>query len=352
MTNIALTPRPDVESEFEDRAERAAIRRLALSGALVTAVASLSVAAWMALAPLHGAVIAPGFVKVDTNRKVVQHREGGVVSRIHVRDGMRVTKGGVLLELEDARIDASVEVARTQLDSELVRGARLAAERDGAAAFVLPAELAERSGDARLRDLIAREERLFKVRRASLSAQLDLFDQQIAAIRSELSVRLTRHATDDAAVRLQQEEIDANRALSDQGFVSRTRLLAMERARTDYEARRGENEAEIARARQRIAELQLKALSLRAGYVDQAAGELKETTARIYDLRERLRPVEDAARRQKIVAPASGLVVALAVSTVGAVVSAGETLLEIVPDDPRLVVEALVRPEDIAGVEV
>jgi len=138
-----------------------------------------------------------------------------------------------------------------------------------------------------------------------------------------------------------------NQALLKQGFVQKTRLMSLERAVADYEARWEEHRAELAKTRQRASELELRVLAQRNSYVQSAADELKDTSTRLFDLEERLRPSKDASDRQRIAAPIAGEVVGLRVFSPGAVVGPREVLMEIVPEDKTLVVEARIRPEDI-----
>ncbi len=326
--------------------------RIIRAGLLVIAVAFLGVGGWVAFAPLSGAVIAPGLVKVDTNRKTLQHQEGGIVKEILVRDGDRVNAGQTLIVLDDVRVDATLELLRTQLDAELARTARLSAEREFARALPFPRELTGRSGDPRVAELIRRETTLFKVRREALDSQVKLLESQADETRAEIAARFDQETAGASSISLQQEEIDANEALIDQGFVSKTRLLALKRVRSEYEARRSENQAELAQARQRVSELELRAVSLRSAYMQKAADEHKESIMRVFDLQERLRPSVDAARRQNIAAPVAGEVVDLKVSTIGAVIGPRDPLMDIVPQDLELIIEAHVRPEDINNVAV
>jgi HlyD family type I secretion membrane fusion protein len=335
-----------------DLDEAQAVRPVIRTGLLIIGVGILGLFGWVALAPLSGAVIAPGVVKVDTNRKVVQHQEGGIVKAILVRDGDRVQAGQRLIVLDDVQVDATLELVRTQLDAELARNARLGAERILAGKVDYPASLKTRATDVRVVELMARENALFAVRREALESQIALLRTQIAETRHEITARESQKKSDAEAVRLQREELTANEQLVSQGFVSKTRLLALQRAVVEYETRGGTNLAEMAQAHQRVSELELRALTLRNEYMQQAENELKESTARIFDLEERLRPYQDAATRQAIVSPVSGAVVDLKVTTVGAVIGPREHLMDIVPVNPELVVEAELRPEDINHVRV
>jgi membrane fusion protein, epimerase transport system len=320
--------------------------RIVRAGLLVIATGAASLGAWAAFAPLSGAVIAPGFVKVDLNRKVVQHQEGGIVRAIRVRDGDRVQQGQELVLLEDVRIDAQFDLLRTQLDAERAKAARLEAERRYAAKPVFPADLVKRTDD-KVVETLARESGLFKARRDAIESQVALLQRQIVESREEAAALAMQLGAEERALKLQKEELAANERLLAQGYVQKTRLLTLQRAVAEYEARHGERRAELSKARQRASELELRILSMRNAYAQSAADELKETTARIFDLEDRIRPSRDAAERQKISAPIAGEVVGLRVFGSGAVIGPREVLMEIVPEDKRLIIEARIRPEDI-----
>ena len=327
--------------------EAASARRIIRTGLVVIGIAFLGVGGWMATAPLSGAVIAPGVVKVDTNRKTVQHQEGGIVKKILVRDGDTVKAGQPLIVLDDVRVGAAFDQTRTELDAQLARQARLSAESSFAQRVTFPTELTARAAEARVADLLRNESALFTVRRGVLDSQVALLRDQIRETQQEIAALVEQQKAGDNAIRLQKEELAANEALTKDGFVSRTRLLGLQRGVAEYEAKKSEAMADMAKARERVAELELRVLALRNDSMKQAADELKESTTRVFDLQERLRPSKDAAERQLIAAPVSGTVVDLKVSTVGAAIGPREPLLDIVPQDPDLIVEAHVRPEDI-----
>ena len=311
------------------------------------ALGAASLGAWATLAPLSGAVVAPGHVKVDLNRKVVQHQEGGIVRAIRVRDGDQVARGQELLLLEDVRIDATLDLLRTQLDAERAKAARLEAERIFGSSPAFPADLTQRKNESKIAELLQREHALFRARRDGLQSQIALLRKQIDEAGEETTALAEQIAAEERALKLQKDELSANQRLLEQGYVQQTRILTLQRAVAEYEARHGEHRAELSKARQRTAELELRILSMRNSYSQNATDLLKETTSRLFDLEERIRPSKDAAERQRIVAPIGGEVVGLRVFTPGAVVGPRDVLMEIVPDDKRLIVEARIRPEDI-----
>jgi HlyD family type I secretion membrane fusion protein len=312
----------------------------------------VSVTAWVWIAPLSGAVIGPGQVKVDMNRKTVQHQEGGIVGEILVRDGSKVKAGQTLIMLRDVRVDAGNEAVRTQLDAELAKAARLAAEQSVAAEITFPAELMQRSSDPRVAELLKHETTVFRVRRESLTNQVALLRNQAREARDEIKARDVQLKADERAIKLQRDELAQNEKLAQEGFVSKTRLLVLQRELSQYESRRAEGSAELARAYQKVSDLELRAETLRSTFAQEASNELRQTTASIFELRERLRPAQDAEQRQRITAPASGEVVDLKVTSVGAVIAPREPILDIVPEDPDLLVEARVRPEDVSYVKI
>jgi len=329
------------------RSETGELTRIARGGVAVVALGLLVLGAWVVQAPLSGAIIAPGFVKVDMNRKVVQHQEGGIIKQVLVRDGEHVRQGQVLVVIDDVRLDATLDLLRTQHDGERAKAARLEAERAFMPVVTFPTELAARSREPKVAELLQRETGLFRARREALDSQIAVLRKQIRHTMDEAQALAGQIAAEERALKSQKEELAVNQALLKQGFVQKTRLMSLERAVADYEARWEEHRAELAKTRQRASELELRVLAQRNSYVQSAADELKEASTRLFDLEERLRPSKDASDRQRIAAPIAGEVVGLRVFSLGAVVGPREVLMEIVPEDKTLVVEARIRPEDI-----
>ncbi len=329
------------------RPETSELTRIARGGLAVAMLGLLALGTWLVLAPLSGAVIAPGFVKVDMNRKVVQHQEGGIIKQILVRDGEHVRQGQILVVIDDVRLDATLDLLRTQHDGERAKAARLEAERAFLPAVVFPLELAARNGEPKVAELLQREAALFRARREALDSQIAVLRKQIHHTVEEAQALAGQIAAEERALKSQKEELAVNQQLFKQGFVQKTRVMSLERAVADYEARWEEHRAELAKTRQRSSELELRVLAQRNAYVQSATDELKEISTRLFDLEERLRPSKDASDRQRIASPIAGEVVGLRVFSPGAVVGPREVLMEIVPEDKTLIVEARIRPEDI-----
>ncbi|HEX5094188.1 MAG TPA: HlyD family type I secretion periplasmic adaptor subunit [Burkholderiales bacterium] len=327
-------------------------RKLIYAGIGGVALLALAVAVWAALAPVSGAVIAPGAVKVDMYRRTVQHQEGGIVAEILVRDGSRVKKGEPLVVLKDVKVEAGMDLVVTQLDGEIAKSARLQAEQAWAKEVAFPASLLSRADDPRVSDVLRRERELFRTRREAYDSQLGLIQAQIRDIRNEIHARQAQIKADRASLAFQQEELESNRKLLKDGFISNTRVLGLERGLADVRARLSEHEADLATARGKVSELSLKAENLRTTLMQEAANEQRQSTLQILDLRERLRPLQDAATRQTVVAPIAGEVVGLKFTSAGTVVGPRDPILDIVPENIELIVEGRVRPEDINYVSV
>lgn len=332
---------------MSDLEARLRVAPIARAGILVIAAGVAGFAAWVALAPLSGAIIAPGFVKVDLNRKVVQHLEGGIVREIRVRDGEQVRQGQALIVIEDVRVDATMDQLSTQLIAERAKAARLAAEAAYAPKPVFPADVLRRENELKIAETLERERAMFQARRAAVESQIALLRRQVRESGDEASALNDQIAAESRAIDLQREELKANEDLLKQNYVQKTRVLTLQRAVAEYEAKHGEHRAELAKARQRSSELDLRILSAQNAYKQTAIDELKDATARIFDVEERLRPSQDAAQRQQVMAPIAGEVVGLRVFTAGAAVGPRDVLMEIVPTDKTLIVEARIRPEDI-----
>ena len=323
------------------------LTRITRTGFAVAVLGFLVMGAWLVVAPLSGAVIAQGFVKVDMNRKVVQHQEGGIVKQILVRDGERVQQGQTLVVIDDVKLDATLDLLRTQHDGERAKAARLEAERVMQPEVKFPADMVERAQEPKVVEFLQRETALFRARREALDSQVAVLRKQIRQTEDEARALDGQIAAEARALKSQKEELAMNEQLFKQNFVQKTRLMQLERAAADYEARWEEHRAELAKTRQRGSELELRILAQRNSYVQSATDELKEISARLFDLEERLRPSKDASDRQRIASPIAGVVVGQRVFTAGAVVGPREVLMEIVPEDKTLIIEARIKPEDI-----
>jgi HlyD family type I secretion membrane fusion protein len=309
----------------------------------VLATASL-LALWTVIAPLSGAVVADGRLKTELNRKTVQHQEGGLVREILVRDGQRVRAGQPLVVIGDVRTDAQLSLLQDQLAAERIRNARASAEAALASEFAAPSEMPPGPAAA---EHLARERALFEARRRGLEEHVAALQAQMSDARQQASALAEQITATETSARLASEELQMNERLVREGFVQRARLLQLQRDASDYRGRLSESRGDQALARQRIAELQARISLARNQYQQQATDEARDSAARIRELGEQLRPSSDQADRQYVRAPVDGTVMALHVSAVGEAVGPRDPILDIVPTQEKLVVEARVRPQDV-----
>ena len=326
-------------------------RRLARRAGAVLLFGLLPVAAWIALAPLSAAVVASSFVKVDLDRRVVQHAEGGTVREVRVRDGQHVVQGEPLLVLGDVSVDADLNRLNYRVGVERASLTRLEAEQMSAAALVFAPELlASAQADPRLLEQLAKERALFAARRDALVGQSSLLRSQQAKVVQESTALRAQIAQAVESMRHQKAELETNRRLLADGFISATRISQLEATVADYGVKLEERRGELARAEQRLLDADLRIKSLEGDYRQQASDQLKVSAARLAEIQQEQRKTLDASTRQVIAAPASGIVVNLRFTTPGTVISPREPIADIVPADPRLVVEAHLRTEDVLRV--
>ena len=303
--------------------------------------------AWSVLAPLESAAMAPGTVIVDTNRKAVQHLEGGVVGRLLVREGDEVQSGQLLVALDQTIVQSTVDRLRGQLHASLALQARLKAERDSAGGIAFPAELTRAADDSAVADLMRAEQRIFEARREQIEGQVRILGQRTAQVNEETRGLADEIRAQDRQIKLIREEQQDVETLMAKGLERRPRVLALQRTTADIEGRRAQNVARIARGQQLIGENEMRALDLKAQLLAEAVQHLRNEEARTLDIREKIHVTEDVLRRTEIRAPVSGRVQGLKVHTVGGVVPPREAIMEIVPAEEQLIVEAQMSTADI-----
>jgi epimerase transport system membrane fusion protein len=323
-------------------------KRMARIGWWTIVGAVVPIGLWVCFAPLSMAVVAPAFVKVDLNRRPVQHLEGGIVREVLVRDGQRVNAGDPVLILGDVGVDADRNRLGYRIHVERAGLARLDAEQAGAKMLIFPKELlVAAEQDERVRQALMKENSLFEARRDSLASEVALMNAQRERVRQETAALHAQIAQMQSALALQQKDLEVNRVLLKDGFISAARITQLESVVVDYAAKLEERRSEIARAGQRLGDIDLKIKSIQNSYVQAASDQLKAAAAHLGEIEQEVRKSEDAAARQVVAAPASGEVIDLKFSSPGAVVRPGEPIAEIVPSDAKLMLEAHIRPEEI-----
>ncbi|MDP3341633.1 HlyD family type I secretion periplasmic adaptor subunit [Frigidibacter sp.] len=328
-----------------------AIRGAVLSGVLVLALLAGSFGAWSVLAPLSGAVIAPGRVEVQQRPQVVQHPDGGVVAEILVAEGDRVAVGAVLIRLDGAALRSELAIVEAQYVEHLARRGRLEAERAGAPTLTMPAELAALSRPD-LAPLIDGQSRLFAARAETAAAEAALLDRRAR----QISARSAGIAAERAALTRQQaliaEELAGQRILLGRGLAQSARVLALEREAARLEGRAGELAAAAAEAEARHSETLIEALRLQASRREEAEAGLRDLAASEMELAERRQALLLRLGQLDLRAPAAGIVHALQVTTPRAVIRPAEPVLHLIPQDRPLLVALRIPAGKIGHVQL
>ena len=329
-----------------------AIRRLNLIGLAIIVLLVGGIGGWASTMQLAGAVIAPGLVVVELSVKKVQHPTGGVVGEILVKEGDSVEEGQVVMRLDDTITRSTLGVVRSQLDEFTAREARLLAEREGADAIDFPETLTARRDEKSVATAITGEEKLFEARRQARAGQRSQLRERIAQSNDEIRGLSAQQDAKEREVKFISEELIGVTELYGKNLVSISRLMTLQRDKARLEGERGQHIAEIARARGKISETELQILQLDQDFRTEVLKDLRETQGKIAELKERVTAAEDQLKRVEIRATQSGIVLQLAVHTVGGVIGNGETIMQIVPRADVLVVEAKVAPQDIDQIAV
>ncbi len=323
-----------------------------LVGLTVIVIAIGGFGAWAAIAPIASAVIAPGVVTVDSNRKTVQHLEGGVVKELLVRDGDTVQAGDVLIRLDETRPRASLAIIQGRYDAARALEARLLAERDGYRKIKFPNDLRTRATEDNISEILLGQKRLFDARRSSLDGEASILKNRIVQLKDNITGIRAQQQSKERQNSLILEEIRSLQTLLEKGYTERPRLLALQREAARLEGEHGQHISEIARANTTVGETKLQIIQLRRDFQEQVVDDLRSVRTEISDLKERLGAAKYVLEHIEVRAPESGVVVGTEVHTVGGVIRAGDTILEIVPADDRLIVEAQVQPFDIDDIAV
>jgi HlyD family secretion protein/epimerase transport system membrane fusion protein len=350
MPAFALAPAapiPHAADEAAILAElEARVRKPIVAGMAVVVVFVLGTFVWSAVASLHGAITTPGFLRVESSRKTIKHRDGGVVREILVKEGDTVKQGEVLIRMDDTTPRAQAEVLASGLDGLLVQRARLYAERDGADAITLPKEIQARASDPEIAMMVRDQENLFKTRKASLESQFDV-------LRKRMDQSQTRLAGLDATIRsidsqsaLIQDELTGVQSLYEKALVPKTRVRQLERTAAELVGNRGAQLSEVARTKELMSESEFQIASMRQTRSAEVAEALRDVQAKINDTLPRLHAARETLDMVEVRAPDDGYVLNLTQFTKNGVVTPGERLMDIVPTDAPLVVEAKLKPDE------
>ena len=339
-----IHPSTNEKVESPDKLATTAIRVGMWSFVMIFGIFGL----WSAIAPLESAAIAVGSVVLDSNKKTVQHLEGGIVDQILVREGQMVKKGEVLVKLDETAATAQLNLLRTQSIAARATEARLLAERDNKAEVAFPEDLLAAEEQYKIvAENLDSQRRLFASRKKGVTGQLAILEQKVKQYAQEISGLNSQVRSASNQIGLLSQEIKTVKGLLAKGNASRPRLLALQRQAAALNGQRGEYKAQISRVKQSIAEAEIEKINLENQALNDVVAELKEVQVQVGDLSQRIKASSDTVNRIAIFAPISGTVTGLKVHTIGGVIAAGETVMDIIPQDDDLIIEARVNPQDI-----
>jgi HlyD family type I secretion membrane fusion protein len=325
------------------------IKRVALAGWLIVAIFFGGIGSWAVTAPLNGAVVGNAVVKVEGNRKSVQHLDGGIVKELRIKEGDRVNAGDVLIVLDETQAQAEYDVLSQQYMVLRATEARLLTELDHGSELVMPQDL--KTQDSYFKSVWNGQVSQFESRRAALEGQRSVIREKINQLGSQIvgaEAQVKAFTDQISSIRAESKDIAP---LVERGLIARPRILQLERTAYGLEGQIADANANIAKARQAIAEQQQQIAQLDNDRMADITKDLRDTQAKELEVIPKAMNAKAVLGRMEIRSPYAGRVVALTVFSVGGVIQRGEKILDIVPDQDSLTIEAQIAVEDISDIK-
>jgi HlyD family type I secretion membrane fusion protein len=341
MSEVIVLPPAAEPSAGDPRAE---IRL----GAIIAGLFFVLFLGWAALMPLDAGVNAAGTIAVAGNRQSVQHRDGGVVTAIHVREGQHVRAGDVLIELSAPELRASERALTSDYVTLLAQRARLMAERVGGRDFAPPVEFASLAAEDRPVAIQAMQlqRQQLQARAGSISAQQSVLVERSRQLLQQQGGYAQQRESLVRQQKLIGEELAGLLSVAQKGYASMNRVRALQRAQADLEGQEASMKAEYARAGEGMGETRMQGLSISKTRLEDIETELRDTQSKLSDVLPKLVAAREQLQHALVRAPATGQVVGLTVFTVGGVVAPGQKLMDVIPDGRELVIQAQLNPND------
>ena len=340
-----------LNKKFEEESRNIA-RKPIVIGMWATLLLFGSFMLWSVTAQVNSTAIANGKIVVDSNKKIVQHLEGGIIEEIFVQSGDKVNEGDKLVRLSETSAKANQELLNKQLFALKAAKLRLTAERDGKDTLDYSEFSKEYESDLEFVKILAGELELFEIRQRSLNERIDILTQKKRQLRKEITgLRSQEFAAKQRIGMLQEESTSLDELYYDR-IISRSRYLDLKKQKAELEGNKGQYEANISKVFQAISETDLEIANSKTEKLNEVLKELQEVQTKIADLSERTSASSDVLTRTLILAPVSGIVNNLQYHTQGGVITPGAEILEIIPQDEELIVEARVNPQDIDVVTI
>ncbi|UZF90746.1 HlyD family type I secretion periplasmic adaptor subunit [Bosea sp. NBC_00550] len=356
MTGRSLIKRPEhalvAQAEPETEDERVpSLRSLVLAGVTAIGVGFGGFGAWAVTAQLDNAAVATGIVAVDSKRKTVSHLEGGILKTLLKAEGERVARDEPLLRLEDARARAELQQLQAKRIGLDVKLARLRAEQTEANEVAFPEDI-ERMVTPIAREVLRAERGLFKSRAQVHNGKVHIQQRVIEQHQAEAEALKAQIDATNHQRSLIDDEVRTVGELYEKRYAKRSQLVELQTKQSELSGRAGEFAARKAKAEQAVAGANLEILSISLERQNDIAKEIQEAQLMLSEVTERIVQAEDVLRRLIVTAPQEGIVANIRMRTAGSVIAAGEAILDIVPENEPLIVEAKVDPRDIDAVRV
>ncbi|RCK40377.1 HlyD family type I secretion periplasmic adaptor subunit [Thalassospira xiamenensis] len=335
----------------ERTASRQSLRKPIMAGIIVIAVGFGGFFSWAFTAELDSAAVASGSVIVDSRKKVVNHFEGGILKKLLVEEGDRVKAGQTLMLLDGTRSESELGQLRGERYGLIAKLARLRAEQSGRGEIDFPEKILNAEQDY-VADILLDEKRLFGKRnevydakRNAQAKQIEQFDAEARALESQINARTRQE-------KLVAEQLKGIRQLAEKGFATRTQLVEIENNWSDLVGDMGEFKAQKAAAEQQKAEAEINLASIEMEWQSDIATEIQEAQLALNDVTQRIRASEDVLNRREVKAPQDGIVANIQIRTPGGVISPAEPIMDIIPENEPLLIEAMINRQDIDSVHV
>lgn len=327
-----------------------AARSPILFGIYVTIFLVLIGGIWMAVAPLDSGAVAVGIVTPSTNKKIIQHHEGGIINAIYVKQGDKVKEGDKLIELEETRIKSEHESILSQYRNALATENRLVAERDHLEQIEFSEFLLQDTNSPEVSKIIHTQENLFRSKKEVYSSEKDALQQRISQLEKKIEGLEARKVAAVKTAEVYQDRLKALRTLKEKGFIQKAALLDQEAKVASSKSEVATTEAEIAGTHHNITEAQISIINLQNKYTEKTLTELREAQVQTASLKEKYNSLTDSLNRVIIRSPVDGIVNNLKYHTIGGVIGHGQPIMEISPTNDHLIIEAKVSQKNIDAV--
>lgn len=335
---------------FFGKDEQFASIKQARSGLLIVIFGFTTFMLWALFVPISEGVVAFGSLVVEGNRKSVQHLEGGIVKSIHVKEGDIVKEGQVLLVLDDTQSNAQYEMLFSRYYTGLAMYNRLQAERLGANEIDFSQEIKDLMHMASMQDITTIQNNLFNARKSQLAGQVEILKQKIEQLKKQLSGMEYQETAINSEIGYIEDELKRLKRLQKSDLVDLPRVIEQQKALAQAQGRKGQVESEMAGTAVTIGEARLQILQIEKDNLQEIETSVVEIQERVLETREQLIAIRDVINRTKMTAPQSGKVLNLNVFTIGGVVPPGNPLMEIIPSNDAMVIDARLKVTDVDNV--